>query len=175
MIPNSSWLEQIKKSGLSIRWLSSQFIVVILLSAFSGVERAAASEVRNLPLRDLSSLSTTSATGRRFQVDLPDGTSCSSTNGTPPTLNLYSGYSIRSDESQTSSSSSSNGDGYAIGAVVTVPLFTSNPRNCDAAYALNIANKKLELATFMFQEDLLSEQELREFVEQVKGILFYNE
>ena len=173
MIPNSSWLEQIKKSGLSIRWLSSQFINVILLSAFSWVERAAASEVRNLPLRDLSSLSTTSATGRRFQVDLPDGTSCSSTNGTPPTLNLYSGYSIRSDESQTSSSS--NGDGYAVGAVVTVPLFTSNPRNCDAAYALNIANKKLELATFMFQEDLLSEQELREFVEQVKDILFYNE
>ena len=53
MIPNSSWLEQIKKSRMSIRWLSSQFIVVILLSAFSWVERAAASEVRNLPLRDL--------------------------------------------------------------------------------------------------------------------------
>ena len=169
MTPTSYWLQQIKESIFLIVWLSTKSIVAILLLVFSGVERAAASEVRNLPLQDLSSLSATSATGRRFQVDLPDGTSCSSTNGTPPTLNLYSGYSIRSDESQTSSTS--NGNGYAVGAVVSVPLFTSNPRNCDAAYALNVANKKLELATFMFQEDLLSEEELRRFVEQIKDVL----
>ena len=153
----------------STNWLSRQFIAAILLAAFSGVARVTASELRNLPLSDLSSISATSATGSRFHVDLPDGTSCSSTNGTPPTLNLYSGYSLRSDKSQTSLTS--NGDGYAVGAVVTVPLFTSNSRNCDEAYALNIANKKLELATFMFQEDLLSEKELRTFVEQIKQIL----
>ena len=153
----------------STNWLSRQFIAAILLAAFSGAARVTASELRNLPLSDLSSISATSATGSRFHVDLPDGTSCSSTNGTPPTLNLYSGYSLRSDESQTSLTS--NGDGYAVGAVVTVPLFTSNSRNCDEAYALNIANKKLELATFMFQEELLSENELRAFVEQIKQIL----
>lgn len=153
----------------STNWLSRQFIAAILLAAFSGAARVTASELRNLPLSDLSSISATSATGSRFHVDLPDGTSCSSTNGTPPTLNLYSGYSLRSDKSQTSLTS--NGDGYAVGAVVTVPLFTSNSRNCDEAYALNIANKKLELATFMFQEDLLSEKELRTFVEQIKQIL----
>jgi hypothetical protein len=153
----------------STNWLSRQFIAAILLAAFSGAARVTASELRNLPLSDLSSISATSATGSRFHVDLPDGTSCSSTNGTPPTLNLYSGYSLRSDESQTSLTS--NGDGYAVGAVVTVPLFTSNSRNCDEAYALNIANKKLELATFMFQEELLSEKELRAFVEQIKQIL----
>ena len=153
----------------STNWLSRQFIAAILLAAFSGAARVTASEVRNLPLSDLSSISATSATGSRFHVDLPDGTSCSSTNGTPPTLNLYSGYSLRSDKSQTSLTS--NGDGYAVGAVVTVPLFTSNSRNCDEAYALNIANKKLELATFMFQEELLSEKELRAFVEQIKQIL----
>lgn len=153
----------------STNWLSRQFIAAILLAAFSGAARVTASELRNLPLSDLSSISATSATGSRFHVDLPDGTSCSSTNGTPPTLNLYSGYSLRSDKSQTSLTS--NGDGYAVGAVVTVPLFTSNSRNCDEAYALNIANKKLELATFMFQEELLSENELRAFVEQIKQIL----
>lgn len=153
----------------STNWLSRQFIAAILLAAFSGAARVTASELRNLPLSDLSSISATSATGSRFHVDLPDGTSCSSTNGTPPTLNLYSGYSLRSDKSQTSLTS--NGDGYAVGAVVTVPLFTSNSRNCDEAYALNIANKKLELATFMFQEELLSEKELRAFVEQIKQIL----
>ena len=154
---------------MSTNRLSRQFVVIILLSTFSGAARVTASELRNLPLSDLSSISATSATGSRFHVDLPDGTSCSSTNGTPPTLNLYSGYSLRSDKSQTSLTS--NGDGYAVGAVVTVPLFTSNSRNCDEAYALNIANKKLELATFMFQEDLLSENELRAFVEQIKQIL----
>ena len=165
----SSNLIKKKATRFSTNWLSRQFVVAILLSASSGAARVTASEGRNLPLSDLSSISATSATGSRFQVDLPDGTSCSSTNGTPPTLNLYSGYSLRSDKSQTSLIS--NGDGYAVGAVVTVPLFTSNSRNCDEAYALNIANKKLELATFMFQEDLLSEEELRSFVEQIKQIL----
>ena len=165
----SSNLIKKKATILSTNWLSRQFVVAILLLTFPIGARVAASELRKLPLSDLSSISATSATGSRFQVDLPDGTSCSSTNGTPPTLNLYSGYSLRSDESQTSLTS--NGDGYAVGAVVTVPLFTSNSRNSHEAYALNIANKKLELATFMFQEDLLSEEELRSFVEQIKQIL----
>ena len=169
MNPGSSNSTKKNTTKFSTNWLSRQFIAAILLAAFSGAARVTASELRNLPLSDLSSISATSATGSRFHVDLPDGTSCSSTNGTPPTLNLYSGYSLRSDKSQTSLTS--NGDGYAVGAVVTVPLFTSNSRNCDEAYALNIANKKLELATFMFQEELLSEKELRAFVEQIKQIL----
>ena len=46
-----------------------------------------------------------------------------------------------------------------------------NSRNCDEAYALNIANKKLEMATFMFQEDLLSEQELRSLAAELKKVL----
>ena len=88
------------------------------------------SEARNLPLSDLSSINAISF-GSRFQVDLPDGTSCSTTNGTPPSLNLYSGYSLRSDKSQISLLQMG---GYAVGAVVTIPLFTSNSRNCDEAY-----------------------------------------
>ena len=41
----------------------------------------------------------------------------------------------------------------------------------DEAYALNIANKKLEMATFMFQEDLLTEQELRSLTAELKQVL----
>ena len=158
-----------KAARSAANWLPNPLIFAILLSSISGTSRVNASEARNLPLSDLSSINAISASGSRFQVDLPDGTSCSTTNGTPPSLNLYSGYSLRSDKSQISSTS--NGDGYAVGAVVTIPFFTSNSRNCDEAYALNIANKKLELATFMFQEDLLSETELRIFVEQIKDTL----
>jgi hypothetical protein len=89
---------------------------------------------------------------------------------------LFSGYSRRQDKSEAAldlvNRYSGTGNGYAVGAVFTYPLSTTSSRNCDEAYALNIANKKLELATFMYQEDLLTEQELRSLVLELKRVLF---
>ena len=88
---------------------------------------------------------------------------------------LFSGYSHRQDKSRTAISLvnrySGNGNGYAVGVVLSLPFKTTNSRNCDEAYALNIANKKLEMATFMYQEDLLTEQELRSLAAELKQVL----
>ena len=164
-------------------WVAFQSLILILLSVYPSAAQVvtpvvptSVTTVDSLPLRDLSAIGATSAIGTRFQVDLPDGTSCISTNGTPPSLNFFSGYSHRQDQSSTAidlvNRYSGTGNGYAVGAVVSLPLSTTNSRNCDEAYALNIANKKLEMATFMYQEDLLSEQELRSLISELKRVLF---
>ena len=128
-----------------------------------------------LPLRDLTGLTLPNAVGSRFTVDLPDGTRCSSEDGTPTTLNFYSGISGRQDEidhaSSVSQSLYGNGNGYAVGAVLSIPLFTKNERNCDKAYAISILNKKLELATLLHEEGLLSDADLSEFLAQVKKVI----
>ena len=163
-------------------WIVFQSLVSILSSSIPAVAQlatpivpTAVTTVDSLPLRDLSAIGTSAALGTRFQIDLPDGTSCISTNGTPPSLNFFSGYSRRQDESRSAidlvNRYSGTGNGYAVGAVVTLPFSTTNSRNCDEAYALNIANKKLEMATFMFQEDLLTEQELRSLAAELKQVL----
>ena len=170
-IDNSPW-----------RWFIFQFFVSTLFSSAPAVAQLATplvptsvTAVDSLPLRDLSAFGTAAALGTRFQVDLPDGTSCISTNGTPPSLNFFSGYSHRQDESRSAidliNRYSGTGNGYAVGAVLSLPFKTTNPRNCDEAYALNIANKKLEMATFMYQEDLLTEQELRSLAAELKQVL----
>ena len=164
-------------------WVAFQSLILILLSVYPSAAQVvtpvvptSVTTVDSLPLRDLSAIGATSAIGTRFQVDLPDGTSCISTNGTPPSLNFFSGYSHRQDQSSSAidlvNRYSGTGNGYAVGAVVSLPLSTINSRNCDEAYALNIANKKLEMATFMYQEDLLTEQELRSLVSELKRVLF---
>ena len=178
------WKIQIsEKSSPASYWVAFQSLILILLSVYPSAAQVvtpvvptSVTTVDSLPLRDLSAIGATSAIGTRFQVDLPDGTSCISTNGTPPSLNFFSGYSHRQDQSSTAidlvNRYSGTGNGYAVGAVVSLPLSTTNSRNCDEAYALNIANKKLEMATFMYQEDLLSEQELRSLVSELKRVLF---
>ena len=131
--------------------------------------------VDSLPLRDLTGLALPNAVGSRFTVDLPDGTRCSSEDGTPTMLNFYSGISQRQDEIDHSSSTSQtlygHGDGYALGAVISIPLFTKNERNCDKAYSISILNKKLELATLLHEEGLLSDTDLSEFLAQVKKVI----
>ena len=90
-------------------------------------------------------------------------------------LNFYSGISQRQDEIDHSSSTSQtlygHGDGYALGAVISIPLFTKNERNCDKAYSISILNKKLELATLLHEEGLLSDTDLSEFLAQVKKMI----
>ena len=128
-----------------------------------------------LPLRDLTGLALPNAMGSRFTVDLPDGTRCSSEDGTPTTLNFYSGFSQRQDEIDhsftTSQSMYGNGNGYALGAVLSIPLFTKNTRNCDKAYSISILNKKLELATLLHDEGFLSDEDLSKFLAQVKKVI----
>ena len=128
-----------------------------------------------LPLRDLTGLALPNAMGSRFTVDLPDGTRCSSEDGTPTTLNFYSGFSQRQDEIDHSFTASQsmygNGNGYALGAVLSIPLFTKNTRNCDKAYSISILNKKLELATLLHDEGFLSDEDLSKFLAQVKKVI----
>jgi hypothetical protein len=112
--------------------------------------------------------------GPRFEVDLPDGTRCVSQDGTPTTMNLFSGLSERVDEIEKNeliSGYSGNGNGYAFGAVLTVPFGTKNSRNCDQAYAISIVSKKIELAKLLHEEGLLSDEELAVLLTKVKSIL----
>ena len=64
-----------------------------------------------------------------------------------------------------------NGGGFALGAVLSIPLSTKNKRNCDKAYSLSVLNKKLELAKLLFDEGLLSDEDLSEFLGQVKKVI----
>lgn len=113
--------------------------------------------------------------GPRFEVDLPDGTRCVSQDGTPMSLNFYGGSSSRADNIMQKISDhqpyKGAGEGYALGAIFTVPLFTKNARDCDLAYALSMANKKIELATLLHEEGLLSDQDLKDLLQEVKAIL----
>ena len=55
--------------------------------------------------------------------------------------------------------------------MISIPLFTKNERNCDKAYSISILNKKLELATLLHEEGLLSDTDLSEFLAQVKKMI----
>jgi hypothetical protein len=113
--------------------------------------------------------------GPRFEVNVPDGTSCTSQDGTPTTINVYGGLSERNDEADTYLDArqdySGSGNGYAVGIAVTIPLFTRNSRNCDKAYELSIATKKIEMATLLHQEGLLTDDDLATLLGEVKKIL----
>ena len=89
-------------------------------------------------------------------------------------MNLFSGLSERVDEIEKNeliSGYSGNGNGYAFGAVLTVPFGTKNSRNCYQAYAISIVSKKIELAQLLHEEGLLSDEELAVLLTKVKSIL----
>ena len=120
--------------------------------------------------------------GAKFQIDLPDGTRCLSQNGTPPTFSLFGGATGREDEYQQSTNGELNtatninlsnglGGGYAAGAIVTVPLGANTHRNCDTAYALYIATQKLELAQILFEQGVLTDEELNKLVIDIKSLI----
>ena len=168
----------LQAKGKTLLWWAINCVNAILLSTHSANAQTNLPSINSLdglPLRDLTGLALPNAVGSRFTVDLPDGTRCSSEDGTPTTLNFYSGISGRQDEidhaSSVSQSLYGNGNGYAVGAVLSIPLFTKNKRNCDKAYAISILNKKLELATLLHEEGLLSDADLSEFLAQVKKVI----
>ena len=145
-----------------------------MLSAHPATAQSNISTLDNLPLRDLTGLSFQQPLGPRFEVDLPDGTRCVSQDGTPTTMNLYSGISERVDEidrEELFGDYAGTGNGYAFGAVLTVPFGTKNTRNCDQAYAISIATKKIELAQLLHEEGLLSDEDLATLLKKIKQIL----
>ena len=156
-------------------WLAFNTLNTLLLSANLARAETIIAPIDNLPLQDLTNFSFQNLVGPRFEVDLPDGTRCTSHDGTPIAFNLYGGLSERTDTSKQFISSSRTisglGQGVAVGAAITVPLFSRNTRNCDEAYSLTIANKKIELATLLHQEGLLSDDDLAKLLLQVKNVL----
>ncbi|MDA7435417.1 hypothetical protein N8630_00105 [Synechococcus sp. AH-601-C19] len=164
-----------RKQILNFFWIAINGINAILLSTYSAVAQTNLSPIERLPLSDLTNFTLQNLVGPRFEVNLPDGTSCVSQDGTPTTINVYGGSSERNDEAGTYSGIrqdySGSGNGYALGAAITIPLFTRNSRNCDKAYELSIAAKKIELATLLHQEGLLSDDDLDILLGEVKKIL----
>ena len=156
-------------------WLTSNVVNALLLSANPGVAQVNVPTLERLPLSDLTGLTFQNILGPRFEVDLPDGTRCVSQDGTPTTFNLYGGLSERNDlldfDELLGDQYSKNGAGYAMGAVITIPLFSKNSRNCDEAYAFSILNKKIELATMLNQEGLISDEDLKALMQQAKKLL----
>ncbi len=156
-------------------WLTFNVVNSLLLSAYPGVAQVNVPTLERLPLSDLTGLTFQNILGPRFEVDLPDGTRCVSQDGTPTTFNLYGGLSERNDfldfDAVLGDRYSKNGAGYAMGAVITVPLFSKNSRNCDKAYEISILNKKIELATLLNQEGLFSDEDLQDLMLQAKKLL----
>ena len=170
--------KSLQQTSKTLLWWAINCVNTIVLSTYSATAQTnlpALNTVDGLPLRDLTGLTLPNAVGSRFTVDLPDGTRCSSQDGTPTTLNFYSGISQRQDEIDHSFAASQtlygNGSGYALGAVLSIPLSTKNKRNCDKAYSISILNKKLELATLLHEEGLLSDEDLSEFLAKVKKVI----
>ena len=98
-------------------------------------------------------------TGPRFDLELPDGLSCSSSNGTPPSLNFYGGSSVRDNSYQGFQDFVTGG--HSIGAVLSLPLArTSSPR-CDEAYNLYLTSKKVELLSTLYDSGALSDDQLQ--------------
>ncbi len=163
-----------KRKRIKFCFFAINCLNALLLSTYSAYAQSTIEPLDNLPLRDLTGLSFQQPVGPRFEVDLPDGTRCVSQDGTPTTMNLFSGLSERVDEIEKNeiiSGYSGNGNGYAFGAVLTVPFGTKNSRNCDQAYAISIVTKKIELAQLLHEEGLLSDDELAVLLNKVKSIL----
>ena len=110
--------------------------------------------------------------GSGFQIDLPDGTRCQSQQGTPPQISFYGGSTTRSDKHDLNTGGSDyQSGGLAAGAIVTIPIGSKTKRNCDRSYELHLLTKKLELATLMFEQGLLDEDEMDGIIEQAKELL----
>ena len=126
------------------------------------------SDATDLLLEDLR-LAAPRAEGSKFSLELPDGLSCESKNGSPPSLNLYSGLTRRQNSYQTSPDY--NTGGYAAGAVLSIPLGTRNKENCNEAYQKYIISKDLEIAQQLYELGLLEDDEFQSFASKVKKIL----
>ena len=154
------------------------------LDCFLGGGIARAQIMNDLLLDDVFLKQSTRPEGSRFTIDLPDGTRCTSENGTPPMLSFFGGYSFRNDfenrsdeasltAEQTSASVSARalGGGYATGAVLSFPLGANTHRNCDVSYSLQIAVQKLELAEVLHDQGVLSDEELQELLSSIKELV----
>ena len=163
-----------KRKSFKFFFFAINCVNTVLLSTYSANAQSTISPLDSLPLGDLTGFAFQQPVGPRFEVDLPDGTRCVSQDGTPTTMNLFSGLSERVDEiekNELMSGYSGNGNGYAFGAVLTVPFGTKNSRNCDQAYAISIVSKKIELAQLLHEEGLLSDADLAALLNKVKSIL----
>ena len=110
--------------------------------------------------------------GSEFQIDLPDGTRCQSQQGTPPQISFYGGSSRRADKHDVNTGDSDyKSGGLAAGAIITIPIGSQTKRNCDRSYELHLLTKKLELATLMFEQGLVDEDEIAGLIQQAKQIL----
>ena len=170
-------------------WAAATCSYSILLSALAGIETIGAfanplpppppTNNLDLLLDDIQLAALGRTDGPKFEIDLPDGTRCLTTQGTPPTISFFGGASRRDDEytgeSQSESSQSSQsfniGHGYSVGTIVTVPLDSMTRKNCDEAYELHLVIKKLELATLLFEQGLITEDSLKGLTHKAKLIL----
>ena len=118
------------------------------------------SDAIQLPI-DLLQLRPNSVSGPRFDLELPDGLSCSSINGTPPSLNFYGGSTRRDNRYQAFPDFVSGG--HSVGAVLSVPLSRIKATQCDEAYKLYLATKKIELIEGLYDTGVLSEKHVQDF------------
>ena len=171
------------------RWWAATCTYTVLLSTLAGVDQieAFANPLPPPPpptnidlLLDDFQLGAFGRTeGPKFEIDLPDGMRCQTTQGTPPTISFFGGASRRDDEYRGSSFSSESqsskafnfGHGYSVGTIVSVPLASMTRRNCDEAYELHLVIKKLELATLLFEQGLIPEDSLKGLTHKAKLIL----
>jgi len=151
-----------------IWWWAITCANAILLSANS----ANAQLVGDLLLDDIA-INNQRLEGAEFQIDLPDGTRCLSHHGSPPHLSFYGGSSQRDDRHKlvTSGKSSYNSGGLAAGAVLVIPFGSRTNRNCDRSYELHLLSKKLDLATILFEQGLISEEEMGGLIQEAKKLL----
>ena len=108
-------------------------------------------------------------TGPRFDIELPDGLSCSSSNGTPPALNFYGGSTKRDNSYQ--SFPDYTAGGHSIGAVLSLPLARTSSPKCDDAYNLYLTNKKIELIENLYDSGVLSDDQVQTLAIKVLGEL----
>ena len=98
-------------------------------------------------------------TGPRFDLELPDGLSCSSSNGTPPSLNFYGGSTKRDNSYQAFPDFVTGG--HAVGAVLSLPLARTSSPKCDEAYNLYLTSKKIELIENLYDSGVLSDDQVQ--------------
>lgn len=108
---------------------------------------------------EIYSIRPNSISGPRFELELPDGLSCTSENGTPPSLNFYGGSTQRNNRYQAFPDYVT--DGYSLGAVISVPLKTTKAPRCDEAYRLYLISKKIELLESLYDTGVLSDSQVQ--------------
>ena len=147
---------------LASRYSFSQSIVAPNADVPSIVD----SNAINLPI-DLLQLRPNTVSGPRFDLELPDGLSCSSVNGTPPSLNFYGGSTRRDNNYQSFPDFVTSG--HSVGAVLSLPLSRAKAAKCDEAYELYLATKRIELIETLYDSGVLSDKHVQELA--IKSLL----